>query len=826
MDVSTPANDDVESNKEKPTTGPVPIHVHQGSSSAENNVPEQNDEEESSRSNFERPTAMNSTYSASTQEVDPQNPMSYSESSSATVTANYLEEPTVKSESKTEHLQRQGKQEYARGRSGVVKVVHSSKESRHMSRTTKTTHQGDSTDSTSANISEFIDFPKNRPGIPSFGRSGAQGLPRTPIVSTEQMSDSGSRSYVVPVVDVRSQSKPHSLTVKLRNRDEDLPLNLDFPSENVVPLQVHEDMKRSYEAEIASLKGLKAGEPQSEDQESTESLRRRIIALESDLKSARSSVSKLTDERRSVRKQCESWMSKAADLENSNRMLQDKAREFRSMNRKMVRDLEDRESTVDKLREAYGREKRLLKILNKTGEEYNMLARDYEILRQSYNRKEQQLYGYSSEKAELLRRLDAAEYERSQTEHELRELKRRIKNGKYRGGSLSHRRGNTYSDLSTSSKRHSTMPYGQYTSDFQTIFSKRVEETELGAESPSVGTAEPKYIRNGDDTLNTPDWQQESYVNTAEGEGEMSPDIERVQSSKQSATPLIASGRVRSETFKNIKPNSMSEDQRGAGAKDDQYENKPDGLSSSPAPSPERTTGDENSPERPRVQSKVTRKEFFDAPNGTEGGDRRYRAQVSVNVGGGSYDEDLVRGPRSSLFRRSRESFSPRLSPDYLRTSPSRSPRRRRPASAYDFTSPRYSSRDYEIYPSPLPQRSTTSFAKLHSYDMSPDREYSMLTRSPSRKQRAKGKYVLYSPDPLRYESGSVSHGNIQQLQEKIDYLQREKRMLENDYFGMQLSRASGVSSRTHEEMSGTLKRLNSEIQRNKARLSSARAWK
>jgi hypothetical protein len=60
---------------------------------------------------------------------------------------------------------------------------------------------------------------------------------------------------------------------------------------------------------------------------------------------------------------------------------------------------------------------------------------------------------------------------------------------------------------------------------------------------------------------------------------------------------------------------------------------------------------------------------------------------------------------------------------------------------------------------------------------------------------------VPYSPDPFRYETTRNPQVDAQLLEEKLDGLQREKRRLESDYFGMQLSRASGISARRHEEM-------------------------
>lgn len=84
------------------------------------------------------------------------------------------------------------------------------------------------------------------------------------------------------------------------------------------------------------------------------------------------------------------------------------------------------------LRETQTQVKRMERYVEKLEDERSMLVKDYEILRQSHNRKEHQLQGYTTERAELLRRLDILEYEKQQLELQLMDPRRKDRSSTYR----------------------------------------------------------------------------------------------------------------------------------------------------------------------------------------------------------------------------------------------------------------------------------------------------------------------------------------------------------------------------------------------------------
>lgn len=133
-----------------------------------------------------------------------------------------------------------------------------------------------------------------------------------------------------------------------------------------------------------------------------------------------------------------------------------------------------------------------------------------------------------------------------------------------------------------------------------------------------------------------------------------------------------------------------------------------------------------------------------------------------------------------------------------------RSSRYRRPTSAYGYVSSRYTTRDIEVFPSPLPPRSTTSLGRsaFVEHVRSPDREFSRMHRSPMR--RANPSYTPYStmsPDPFRYEPIKASRPEVSQLEAQLDSLKREKRRLEKQYNATQTASTLTDNLRRREEL-------------------------
>ncbi|CAH8558987.1 unnamed protein product [Dicrocoelium dendriticum] len=124
-------------------------------------------------------------------------------------------------------------------------------------------------------------------------------------------------------------------------------------------------------------------------------------------------------ELQTLRREYESLVQKTAELESAKRNADLRYRDCKSSNKRLQTELQEKNTLIEKLRETYSKDKRTQYLFDEMKAEHTRLVRDYEILRQTYNQKEQQVQSMLMEQAELQRKLDACECERRQLEHRL-----------------------------------------------------------------------------------------------------------------------------------------------------------------------------------------------------------------------------------------------------------------------------------------------------------------------------------------------------------------------------------------------------------------------
>lgn len=180
-------------------------------------------------------------------------------------------------DNQTERVQTTTETEYETVEGGKKKHVKSSlTEMKEVSHRVHRTLYNDSPDSTSANVSEFSEIPRARPRIPvKTSSDSGQKLPRTPVMPTIRVSSAR------PVFVERTIDTGRSTT---EQRSKTLPSGLS----GFVPVQLHEEVKRSYERELAELKNMQSSVSNADlKAESKEEMTRQILQLETDLQDSK-----------------------------------------------------------------------------------------------------------------------------------------------------------------------------------------------------------------------------------------------------------------------------------------------------------------------------------------------------------------------------------------------------------------------------------------------------------------------------------------------------------------------------------------------------------
>ncbi|KAF8567786.1 hypothetical protein P879_01576 [Paragonimus westermani] len=664
---------------------------------------------------------------------------------------------------------------------------------------------GDASDATtSLGQKEFTELPRIRPRLIDMTRPGSKDsderLPRTAVINVKPTD---SAAYQERVIDTMPRSTPAGDVREIpTNRIGSVRSRIAVPANSVVSAQLHENMKKQYELEIAYWKNLSAGsEPLGEDQTSRDMLHRRIIMLESDLRDSKNVSEMVSDDLQNLRKQYEYVVNRTLQLESINRSLQDKIREYKSTHKKMIRDLQDKETLMEKLREAHSREKRNQLVRAEMEEEYSRLARDYEILRQTYNRKEQQIHGFFTERAELYRKLDELDYDKQQLETQLStRSKRSARSSRMSEGRIpSYRYGHLPRTLQMEEQRHEDDTYALNTEISSQInppqsksatlpgwkFETKEETQPKPDEGPNpvqqTGGLDPSGV-NTEQTLTPNDHNTEQLnVDTAK------PSVEEIipttadgveqQKPKEKTNGLNISPGVASEPHLPSAPyykHPVLERRSGTDSPDDE-------LYGYPGPLPPRQTRD--------------------------------------------FEETSIRHHRSVVLRRSNvrkrvDADSP-YPLDSHTDSYRRLSRQRRPSSAYGYSYPLVG--DFEIYRNPLPPRSTTSIGRLPSTDYllrSPDREYSRSQRSPVRRWHLK---YPDTPDPFKYELKRPSRLELAHMEDELNRLRREKRHLEKQYYSTHSVRYNTHSYSRHDELWESLTRISQDIRDLQARITAAK---
>ncbi|TGZ71944.1 hypothetical protein CRM22_002367 [Opisthorchis felineus] len=504
---------------------------------------------------------------------------------------------------------------------------------------------------------------------------------------------------------------------------------------HMVPAEQHEAMKRQLESEIAYLKSITSPSQQhGEEQTSRELLHRRIIMLESDLRDSRNVSELVSEELQNLRKQYEFLINRSLQLENSNRTLQDKIREYKSANKKMVRDLQDREALLEKLHESHAREKKTQRHLSELQEEQSRLARDYEILRQSYQRKEHQLGGLFSERADLYRRLDESEYDKILLERQL-EAKGRSK------------RPVTHQIYSSANQRTKTQSADRPRTEDDTFISG-AEMTEQHHHTIQIISGQPELDGEITNQVETTEKQELNNYECAA--------LDETQTETKTAEATLPVDTQMSPDDHTIKV-TLPVDSADATTKSQK--------------AAEKVSYHHPVQQSPSLYPRNTR---LDRRSGTDSAEEEifhFTTSPLVNLGS-HWEESRYRNYRtSSLGKR----FNKRVTDMYMPRSPVRYVRRPRPSSAYGFTPAVPLTADYEIYRNPLPRRSTTSLGHLPP-PRSWERDYARFERPTISRYQ-----TVYpeTPDPFRYDTMRPTRAEIMQLEDELFRLQREKRNLE-----------------------------------------------
>ncbi|KAA3672235.1 uncharacterized protein DEA37_0010629, partial [Paragonimus westermani] len=150
---------------------------------------------------------------------------------------------------------------------------------------------GDASDATTTlGQKEFTELPRIRPRLIDVTRPGSKDsdehLPRTAVINVKPTE---SAAYQERVIDTMPRTTPGGDVREIpTNRIGSVRSRIAVPANSVVSAQLHENMKKQYELEIAYWKNLSAGsEPLGGDQTSRDMLHRRIIMLESDLRDSK-----------------------------------------------------------------------------------------------------------------------------------------------------------------------------------------------------------------------------------------------------------------------------------------------------------------------------------------------------------------------------------------------------------------------------------------------------------------------------------------------------------------------------------------------------------
>ncbi|THD25890.1 hypothetical protein D915_003331 [Fasciola hepatica] len=684
-------------------------------------------------------------------------------------------------ENQTERVETTMETEYEAIEGGTKKHVKSSvMETKEFSHRVHRTLFNDSPDSTSANVSEFSEAPRARPRIPvktniDFG----QKLPRTPVIPTTRVS-SARPVFIERTIDTsRAAAEQRSRTM---------------PVGSFVPIQLHEEVKRSYERELAELKNVQSSPSTKEMKtDSKEEMTRHILQLETDLRDSKNMSDVLSDEIKTSRKRFEYMLNKTVQMENMVRSLQEKLKDYKTKNKQLLRDTHERDTLIEKLRDAHSHVKRMERYVEKMEDERSMLVKDYEILRQSHNRKEQQLQGYTTERAELLRRLDILEYDKQQLEFQLMDYRRKDRSSTYRSGTTS------------------SLPYGELPVDLQVDVNPPPERA-----TPAASAAKTNGMANTEEQREpgweiglgepTPTLLGRTETGDEETLRECLAGAENIVSPSGNVDTLAAdpSTRVADE----LSPADTAQDQSSPQRiqTEGQDENQAGQACGSPEASPE-LLGEHRHHSRPQRLSLERDERILSL---TDSQDEELGAPYihsSARIAQ-SYDDTRYMSSKNYHVKRRNirrpGDYHTSRSVDIRGDSYTRNSRYRRPTSAYGYVSSRYTTRDIDVFPSPLPPRSTTSLGRsaFIEHIRSPDREFSRMHRSPIRRPNAPyAAYTTLSPDPFRYEPVRSSRAELGHLESQLDSLKREKRRLERQYNATQTASTLTDNLRRREEL-------------------------
>lgn len=562
-----------------------------------------------------------------------------------------------------------------------------------------------------------------------------------------------------------------------------------------VSMQAYTDLKNTYEDEIGRLKSSTSESHVVRDKETTkEILQRRIIILESDLKDSKHVSEMLSEDLQTLRKQYEAMVNRNLQTENNNRLLQQRLHELKSVNKKMHREANERGQLLDRLREAYNRERNTQRILNEMEEEHSKLVRDYDVLRQTYNRKEQQIHEFSTERAELYHKLDVLGYEKQQLERVLGRPK-----------STSASRGHEESRTSRGYSESGSLRRRFYKSS--TLNSSDQPTREDGVFPPVLPDFPNQPFPEPDTQLVVdigfkPDESQ--GTETKPDESQTSPDNEPKTETEKGPDDVTEVVRPSPSKPQASQPLPEDSDKPGYGT---------DGTFHS-------TEQDEDPTAVPEEYCRTTtkrgsRNESID--------DEFHSYSYMSNMG----DTRTQRAYRNSLLRKnvSRQSSSVPYTPGFdTRTESYQRPTyRRRPLSAYGFNMPvHHTAQDPDVFRSPLPPRSSTSVGRLHPGDYvarsSELSEYTRVHRVPLRRPQFSAGPL--SPDPFKYDTARQTREEIAHIEFAISKLKREKRRLEKEQYAGQLGR-----SRTN-ELSDMITRIRLDIYDLQSRLALLKAMR